>query len=544
MKLTFLGTGTSFGVPQLGCGCAVCRSPDPRDKRTRVGAVVETDGGTRLLIDTPPELRLQLIAAGIDRVDAVLFTHDHADHTHGIDDLRAITARRDAHSADVRRQRDAGRAGARSSTTSSTTASGRCRARRSRRDARIASGAGRADSHRRHRRDRRSGAARAVSRSSRIASDRSPTSPTPSRCRRERDRAAARRARARDQRALSRPHPSHLSFPRRSTRRAQIGAERTYLTHLTHDNFHADLEAELPRGIAPAFDGLTVPRLTIRRTMTIRLDYTNMMAPPIDGGIIGGATGRRAPRRSQGRTTAFGERARGRDARLPRPARRSRAAPADARLRARVTASGSTRPTSSCSASAARRSGPIALRTALLRAAVELCSTTRRAAAIRACTCSTTSIPPTITALLDRLDLRRALFVVISKSGGTAETMAQYLVVRDAAERSARRREGASVSCSSPIRRRARCARSRNAEGIPALDIPPNVGGRFSVLTPVGILPAALIGHRHGAAARRRAPTCARACASSDASAKNIAGHRSPRFSSSPTRSTAGTSTC
>src|SRR5262249_46324765 len=94
MKLTFLGTGTSFGVPQLGCNCVVCRSPDPRDKRTRVGAVVETNAGTRILIDTPPELRLQLVAAGIDRVGAALFTHDHADHTHGIDDIRAITVRR------------------------------------------------------------------------------------------------------------------------------------------------------------------------------------------------------------------------------------------------------------------------------------------------------------------------------------------------------------------------------------------------------------------------------------------------------------------
>ncbi|MFI5239945.1 MAG: MBL fold metallo-hydrolase, partial [Gemmatimonadales bacterium] len=94
MKLTFLGTGTSFGVPQIGCGCAVCRSPDPRDKRSRVGAIVETDGGTRLLIDTPPELRLQLIANGVDRVDAILFTHDHADHTHGLDDIRAITNHR------------------------------------------------------------------------------------------------------------------------------------------------------------------------------------------------------------------------------------------------------------------------------------------------------------------------------------------------------------------------------------------------------------------------------------------------------------------
>src|SRR5215208_6246830 len=97
MKLTFLGTGTSFGVPQIGCHCRVCHSSDPRDRRTRVGAVVETDGGTRLLIDTPPELRVQLVTSGIDVVDAVLFTHDHADHTHGLDDVRAISRRRGGH---------------------------------------------------------------------------------------------------------------------------------------------------------------------------------------------------------------------------------------------------------------------------------------------------------------------------------------------------------------------------------------------------------------------------------------------------------------
>src|SRR4051812_35303615 len=96
MRLTFLGTGTSFGVPMLGCGCEVCRSADPRDKRTRVGALLETSGGMRILIDTPPELRLQLLAARIDRIDAVLYTHDHADHTNGIDDLRAYTNRQRA----------------------------------------------------------------------------------------------------------------------------------------------------------------------------------------------------------------------------------------------------------------------------------------------------------------------------------------------------------------------------------------------------------------------------------------------------------------
>jgi len=94
VRLRFLGTGTSFGVPQIGCSCDVCRSPDPRDKRTRSGAIVETATGGRILIDAPPELRLQLIAAGVTAIDALLITHDHADHTHGIDDIRALTVGR------------------------------------------------------------------------------------------------------------------------------------------------------------------------------------------------------------------------------------------------------------------------------------------------------------------------------------------------------------------------------------------------------------------------------------------------------------------
>jgi len=94
MRLVILGSGTSFGVPQIGCSCAVCTSADPRDRRTRVAAVVEAPAGARLLIDTPPELRLQLIAARVEAVDAVLYTHDHADHVHGIDDLRAVSVRR------------------------------------------------------------------------------------------------------------------------------------------------------------------------------------------------------------------------------------------------------------------------------------------------------------------------------------------------------------------------------------------------------------------------------------------------------------------
>jgi phosphoribosyl 1,2-cyclic phosphate phosphodiesterase len=93
VQLTLLGTGTSMGVPQIGCDCATCRSDDPRDHRTRTAALI-AHGGTTLLIDTPPELRLQLLAARVRDVDAVLYTHLHADHVHGIDDLRSISIHR------------------------------------------------------------------------------------------------------------------------------------------------------------------------------------------------------------------------------------------------------------------------------------------------------------------------------------------------------------------------------------------------------------------------------------------------------------------
>jgi phosphoribosyl 1,2-cyclic phosphate phosphodiesterase len=84
---TFLGTGTSVGVPMLGCHCAVCRSTDPRNQRYRASVLVGTPQGN-ILIDTAPELRLQLLRAGIDLVHAVLFTHYHADHIFGLDDVR------------------------------------------------------------------------------------------------------------------------------------------------------------------------------------------------------------------------------------------------------------------------------------------------------------------------------------------------------------------------------------------------------------------------------------------------------------------------
>lgn len=92
MKLTFLGTGTSFGVPVIGCACRVCRSTDPRDRRTRHALLLE-EGGRSLLVDTPPELRLQLVAARTRTIEGVFLSHEHADHTHGIDDLRIFSLR-------------------------------------------------------------------------------------------------------------------------------------------------------------------------------------------------------------------------------------------------------------------------------------------------------------------------------------------------------------------------------------------------------------------------------------------------------------------
>lgn len=256
MKLTFLGTGTSFGVPQIGCHCAVCRSPDPRDRRTRVGALVESDGGTRLLIDTPPELRIQLTTAGVDRVDAVLFTHDHADHTHGIDDLRAISVRRHAPlpmygAADVLE-------------------------RLARRfayvfdeNARPLTGTSKPEGHARPLEPftpTRIGDVDVTAvpvphgRATVYAYRIGPLAyVTDAKCVPPEAADWLRGADVLVINALFRTeHPTHLSLGEAVRTAQELGADRTYLTHLTHDNFHADLEAELPRGIAPAFDGLTV----------------------------------------------------------------------------------------------------------------------------------------------------------------------------------------------------------------------------------------------------------------------------------------------
>ena len=87
MKVTFMGSGTSMGVPTIGCDCAVCSSDNPKNKRTRPSLLIQT-GGKNLLIDTAVDFRTQAIRENLKRVDAVLYTHSHADHILGLDDLR------------------------------------------------------------------------------------------------------------------------------------------------------------------------------------------------------------------------------------------------------------------------------------------------------------------------------------------------------------------------------------------------------------------------------------------------------------------------
>lgn len=255
MRLRFLGTGTSFGVPQVGCGCAVCRSDDPRDKRTRVGAVVES-GKLRLLIDTPPELRLQLIAAEIDRVDAVLFTHDHADHTHGIDDIRAISVRRDGalpiYGAAATLESLAVKFpyifdSTMKALPGTTKPEGFAQA--------LAAGVTVRIGHldvtpvevphgRTHVFGYRIGPLAYVTDAKSLSDE---------------VIAQLQGADVLVINALFRTaHPTHLSIGEAVDAARRVGARRTYLTHLTHETSHAELAASLPDGIEPAYDGLTV----------------------------------------------------------------------------------------------------------------------------------------------------------------------------------------------------------------------------------------------------------------------------------------------
>ncbi|HNZ96672.1 MAG TPA: MBL fold metallo-hydrolase, partial [Thermoanaerobaculia bacterium] len=94
-RVTMLGSGTSSGVPVIGCTCPVCTSADPRNRRLRASVRLELAGGT-VLVDTSPDLREQALRSGLDRLDAILFTHAHADHLFGLDDVRIFNFRQRA----------------------------------------------------------------------------------------------------------------------------------------------------------------------------------------------------------------------------------------------------------------------------------------------------------------------------------------------------------------------------------------------------------------------------------------------------------------
>lgn len=255
MKLTFLGTGTSFGVPVIGCDCAACTSPDPRDKRTRCGAVVETKAG-RLLVDTPTELRLQLLATGIKAVDAIWFTHAHADHLHGIDDVRAFSVKRGELTgyvaAEHRPLLESHFRYIFDDSIQPPPGSSKPRLRllpiemgkkidivgESFEPIRVPHGDARVYGFR-------------VGRLGYIVDAKLLPD----------DAIAA--LKGVDVLVLNalwfgKPHASHLNIEEAIEASRAVGAERTYLTHLTHRVTHRELEERLPSGVYPAYDGLVV----------------------------------------------------------------------------------------------------------------------------------------------------------------------------------------------------------------------------------------------------------------------------------------------
>lgn len=256
MRLTFLGTGTSFGVPVVGCSCPVCTSTDPRNRRSRHGLVVE-DGDTTLLVDTPPELRLQLLAADITDVSAVFLSHTHADHVHGIDDLRAFTARSGprlpvflaAEYEQVMRDRFPYFWGP---------------------GAEAVPGSSIPELDLIPFEDRAVLQAGALE----LMPIAFPHGPFQSYGFRTGDLAVVVDAKSVPDDAMEllegvrvlvinalwwgRPHPSHFSIEEAIDVASRLGAERTYLTHMTHRVEHSELLERLPPNIEPAYDGLVI----------------------------------------------------------------------------------------------------------------------------------------------------------------------------------------------------------------------------------------------------------------------------------------------
>jgi phosphoribosyl 1,2-cyclic phosphate phosphodiesterase len=256
VKLRFLGTGTSFGVPVIGCNCNVCTSTDPHDTRSRHAALITTDADRNILIDTPPELRIQLLAAGVSHIDGVWFTHDHADHTHGIDDLRVFSARNGVVSAyadattanSLRRKFDYifnpayrppdGTTKPEIELADAAEGEVVCIAGEAAIPLRVPHGDGFAHGL-------RIGDLGYITDAKHLTED-------------VLRKLSGVRVLVLNALWFGHPHPTHFNVEEAVAAAAQVGAQQTWLTHLTHRVSHADLLAGLPDGVAPAYDGLPI----------------------------------------------------------------------------------------------------------------------------------------------------------------------------------------------------------------------------------------------------------------------------------------------
>lgn len=254
MRITFLGTGTSYGIPMAGCDCAVCRSEDPRDKRFRTAILIEA-GGYTLLIDTPPDLRSQCLANDIRKIDAVLMTHAHADHIFGFDDLRPFTNRMD-HPMPVWASAGTVRALKRTfAYLDQPPIPGTSLARLDLQPATkpfevegirltpLPAEHGRADMI--GWKIEQGGNSFAAIPDCKVLPPE-----TIALCRRS-DLVVIDTLRIR-------PHPTHMNFEEAIPVLRDIGARRSLVIHLCHEVSHAQAEALLPDGVSPAYDGLQV----------------------------------------------------------------------------------------------------------------------------------------------------------------------------------------------------------------------------------------------------------------------------------------------
>jgi phosphoribosyl 1,2-cyclic phosphate phosphodiesterase len=253
VRVLFLGTGTSHGVPMIGCDCPVCRSDDPRDARTRPSIYVQLGDGTCVLVDTTPDLRTQALRHDIRRVDAVLYTHAHVDHVMGLDEVRRfnvlsrqpVPAFGDAATLGSIRQAfsyafepHAPRGGGVPDLRCWTIGGGAfCLGRQEVQPIPLRHGPWWVLGF-------RFGAFAYLTDCNAIP-----------------DSSLARLS-GLDTLVLDalrhRPHPTHFSLTEAIAMAGRIGARQTYFTHIAHEIGHADVSATLPSGMALAWDGLAV----------------------------------------------------------------------------------------------------------------------------------------------------------------------------------------------------------------------------------------------------------------------------------------------